>query len=62
MVPAPWARDPARDTPELRATVIDWPSRVTDGVIVGSDGPLGSLWGSAPISTVGYRTLRQLIA
>jgi hypothetical protein len=61
MVPAPWARDPARDTPELRAAAIDWPSRVTDGVIVGPDGPPARLCRSAPITTAGYRTLRQLM-
>ena len=60
MVPALWARDPARDTPELRAAAIDRPSRVTGGVSVGPDGPRGSLWGSAPMTTVGYRTLRRL--
>jgi hypothetical protein len=52
---------PALDTPELRASAVDWPARVADGARLGPDGPLAQLLESGGVERIGYRALRQLM-
>ncbi len=52
---------PALDTPELRASAVDWRSRVADRALVGPEGPLARLIETTGCPTFGYRALRQLM-
>ncbi|MGB9111961.1 MAG: ChbG/HpnK family deacetylase [Acidimicrobiales bacterium] len=52
---------PSHDSPELRASAIDWQLRVRDGELVASSGPLADAFRRDGVRTIGFRTLRQLM-
>jgi hypothetical protein len=52
---------PSLDTPELRASAVDWPARVADGALVGPAGSLARLIEKTGLTTIGFRALRQLM-
>ncbi len=52
---------PSLDTPELRASAVDWSFRVADGELIGPTGPLARLIETTRLPTIGYRALRQLL-
>jgi chitin disaccharide deacetylase len=51
---------PSRDSPELRASAIDWQRRVRDGELVSTPGPLADVLCRDGVRTIGYRALRDL--
>jgi chitin disaccharide deacetylase len=51
---------PSHDSPELRASAIDWQRRVRDGELVSAPGPLGDALRRDGVRTIGYRALREL--
>jgi chitin disaccharide deacetylase len=52
---------PSLDTPELRASAIDWETRVHDRELVARGGPLGAAIADEGFRTVGFKALRQLM-
>ena len=52
---------PALDTPELRASAVDWQTRITDATLLEARGTLGRLVETNGLATIGYRSLRQLM-
>ncbi|MGD0894800.1 MAG: hypothetical protein ABSA08_02090 [Acidimicrobiales bacterium] len=52
---------PALDTPELRASAVDWQARITDATLLESQGALSRLDETNGLATIGYRSLRQLM-
>ncbi len=52
---------PSHDSPELRASAIDWELRVRDGELVSSPGPLAEVVKRDSVRTIGFRALRQLM-
>jgi hypothetical protein len=52
---------PALDTPELRASAVDWQARITDATLLESQGALSRLVETNGLATIGYRSLRQLM-
>ncbi|MGA8296711.1 MAG: ChbG/HpnK family deacetylase [Acidimicrobiales bacterium] len=52
---------PSRDSPELRASAIDWEMRVRDCELVSSPGPLAESLRRDGVRTIGFRGLRQLM-
>jgi chitin disaccharide deacetylase len=51
---------PSHDSPELRASAIDWQRRVRDGELVSAPGPLADALRREGVRTIGYRALREL--
>lgn len=52
---------PSKDSPELRASAVDWQRRVNDGELVSMPGALAQALRRDGVRTIGYRALRQLM-